>query len=615
MTVSQLPGASLTTEQWQLIETLSASLTSEQAHWISGYFAGIGSVLLRGNKTAIQSTDVRAPSAVVQAEPAATRTLTILHISETGNSTELATQLASLATKQGLNPTLIGADDYKIRKLKDEQDLLIITATHGEGDPPQSGMDFFEFVESRKAPALPDLRYAILALGDMSYEHFCGAGKRLDERFEALGAKRFIPRIDCDVDYEEPAATWSSDILKILVAERAAAAPVSAPASPSSTTANATQQVADSTYNKRNPFPATVIDSIVLSGRDSTRETRHIEISLADSGLTYAPGDALGIVAHNDPAIVEALLNTLDMNPSAPITIKGQSTTLSEALIGSFEVTTATLRFLDHWGELTGTTDIFTAMDSTERAAYLYENHIIDIVRTYPLKGLDPQHFVDGLRPLQPRLYSIASSLEIYPDEAHITVAPVRYNLHGETRSGVASGHLSDRAVADSVLPVYIQSNPHFRLPAGDNPIIMIGAGTGVAPYRAFMQEREANGGSGRSWLFFGERNFRTDFLYQTEWQNWLKEGILTKMEVAFSRDSAEKIYVQHRICEHAHDFYAWLEEGAYIYLCGDAERMAPDVHDMLVTVIEEQASVQREEAEEYLRDLQRDGRYQRDVY
>ncbi|BBL35682.1 sulfite reductase [NADPH] flavoprotein [Nitrosomonas stercoris] len=614
MTVSQLPGASLTTEQWQLIETLSASLTSDQAHWISGYFAGIGSVLLRGNQAAIPSTDAIAPSATAQIESAASRSLTILHISETGNSTELATRLADSATKQGLNPILIGAADYKIRKLKDEQDLLIVTATHGEGDPPQTGMDLFEFVESRKAPALPELRYAILALGDMSYEHFCGAGKRLDERFEALGAKRLIPRVDCDVDYEEPAASWSSDILKILVAERAAAAPVSIPTSSSAATAGAAQPAADPAYSKRNPFPATIIDSIALSGRGSTRDTRHIEISLADSGLTYVPGDALGIVAHNDPAMVEALLDALDMNPSDPVTIKNQSVTLSEALIGSLEITTATLRFLDHWGELTGTTDVFTAMDSAQRATYLYENHIVDIIRAYPLKGLDPQRFIDGLRPLQPRLYSIASSLEICPEEAHITVAPVRYQLHGEDRSGVASGHLADRAVADSVLPIYIQSNPHFRLPTGDDPIIMIGAGTGVAPYRAFMQEREVNGG-GRSWLFFGERNFRTDFLYQTEWQNWLKEGILTKMEVAFSRDGTEKIYVQHRIREHAHDFYAWLEEGAYIYLCGDAARMAPDVHDTLVTVIEEQASVQREEAEEYLRNLQRDGRYQRDVY
>lgn len=608
---SQLSRGTLTAEQWQLVEALGSSLTPEHAYWISGYFAGLGSALLRSSGTASQSPDVCIPPVVTQAEPVAARSLTILHISETGNSTELAIRLAALAVEQGLSPTLVGIADYKVRKLKEEQDLLIITSTHGEGDPPQSGMEFFEFVEGRKAPSLSGLRYAILALGDMSYEHFCGAGKRLDERFEALGAKRLQPRVDCDVDYEDPAAVWSTGILALLAAEQASA--ISSVASPSKTTGG-TQQANNSVYSKRNPFPATVIDNIVLSGRGSTRETHHIEISLADSGLTYEPGDALGIAAHNDPAMVEALLAALNMNPDAPLTVKGQTTTLFDALGKSFEITTATLRFLDHWGELTGTTDIFSAMDNTKRAAFLHDNHIIDIIRTYPLKGLDPQRFVDGLRPLQPRLYSIASSLSICPDEAHITIAPVRYKLHGEPRSGVASGHLADRAIADSVLPVYIQSNPHFRLPSNGEPIIMIGAGTGVAPYRAFMQEREANGG-GRSWMFFGERNFRTDFLYQTEWQDWLKNGVLTKMEVAFSRDGAEKVYVQHRIYEHAHDVYAWLEEGAYIYLCGDASHMAPDVHNILVTVIEEQASVQREEAEEYLRDLQRDGRYQRDVY
>lgn len=615
MTVPQFPGATLTAEQWQLIESLSSSLTPEQIRWLSGYFAGLDAALARGDTSGIAKPLVT--SATTAAPAAATtkpksRTLTILYASETGNAADLASDLAADAAKLGLRPTLTSMDDYKVRKIKEEQDLLILTSTHGEGDPPQPGMDFFEFIEHNKAPKLPDVRFAILALGDMSYEHFCGAGKRLDERFEALGAQRLHPRVDCDVDYEEPAAAWSEEILALLAAQASAAAE---PAAAQSATSMVTATDSGSqTYNKRNPFSATVIDTITLAGRGSTRETRHIEFSIEDSGLTYEPGDSLGIVAQNDPAVVEALLTALDMRANAPLTIKGQSTTLGEALASHFEITTATLRFLDHWGALTGAADTFAAMDSTQRAAFLYENHIIDIVRTYPLKGVDPQHFVDGLRPLQPRLYSIASSLNACPDEVHITVSPVRYTLHDIPRSGVASGQLADRIATDSVLPVYIQSNPHFRLPADDSPIIMIGAGTGIAPYRAFMQEREMRGG-GRSWLFFGERNFRTDFFYQTEWQSWLKDDVLTRMEVAFSRDSAEKIYVQHRLYEQAHDVYAWLEEGAILYVCGDAARLAPDVHDTLVTVIEEQASVQREEAEGYLRDLQRDGRYQRDVY
>ncbi|HWL46845.1 MAG TPA: assimilatory sulfite reductase (NADPH) flavoprotein subunit, partial [Sphingomonadaceae bacterium] len=520
--------------------------------------------------------------------------------------------LAEAAKAQGLAPTLVNVADYKVRKLKEEQDLLVVTATHGEGDPPQPAMEFFEFVESRKAPKLPEMRYAILALGDMTYEHFCGAGRRLDERFEALGAQRLRPRVDCDVDYEEPAAAWSTDILALFAADQAPAAPTLAVPAPAATAA--APQASASAFGKRNPFPAPVIDSLTLSGRGSTKETRHIEISLADSGLVYEPGDALGVVARNDPAVVEALLGVLGMDAAAPLTVKGSATTLGEALAGTFEITAATQRFLDHWVELTGARDAFSAMSSAEKATFLHGHHIVDIVRNFPAGGIDPQRFVDGLRPLQPRLYSIASSLAACPDEAHITVAPVRYELHGERRSGVASGQLADRTDHDSVLPVYIQSNPHFRLPADDKPIIMIGAGTGVAPYRAFMQEREARGG-GRSWLFFGERNFRTDFLYQTEWQGWLKDEVLTRMDIAFSRDRAEKVYVQHRLRERARDVYAWLEDGAHVYICGDATHLAPDVHDALLAIVEEQASVQREDAEEYFRDLQRDGRYQRDVY
>ncbi|HWW63900.1 MAG TPA: assimilatory sulfite reductase (NADPH) flavoprotein subunit [Sphingomonadaceae bacterium] len=610
MTASQFPGAALTAEQWRLVEALGASLNPQQARWISGYFAGLDSGLLRGGVQA-GAAPLALPSA---AAAPGTRALTILYGSETGNSAELAANLAAAAREQGLDPVLADMGEYKTRKLKDEQDLLILISTHGEGDPPQPAAGFFDFVESRKAPKLPNLRYAVLALGDMTYEHFCGAGKRLDERFEVLGGSRLRARVDCDVDYEEPAEAWGIEMLAMLAADRVDAVP--AVATTGAMVVPAPQPAAAaSAYGKRNPFPATVIENMVLAGRGSTKETRHIEISIEDSGLQYEPGDALGIVSRNDPALVDSLLGALHMEGDAPLTVKGHATTLAEALADRFEITTATQRFLDHWGELTSATESFSAMSSAERAEFLHGNHIIDIVRAFPLQGIDPQRFVDGLRPLQPRLYSIASSLAVVPDEVHLTVSPVRYALHGEPRSGVASGHLADRAPVDSQLQVYIQSNPHFRLPDDDRPIIMIGAGTGVAPYRSFLQEREARGSNGRSWLFFGERNFRTDFLYQIEWQTWLKDDILTRMDVAFSRDHAEKVYVQHRISEQARDVYAWLEEGAHVYVCGDATHLAPDVHEALLNVVEEQASIQREAAEEYFRDLQRDGRYQRDVY
>ncbi|HEU0134489.1 MAG TPA: flavodoxin domain-containing protein, partial [Allosphingosinicella sp.] len=480
----------------------------------------------------------------------------------------------------------------------------------GEGDPPQPALDFFEYVEGPKAPKLPELRYSVLALGDSSYEHYCEAGKRLDRRLEALGATRIAPRADCDVDYDETAAQWSAEALALLVAQAGAGCEVSAPADPAFPAATA--------HDKRNPFEARIIENIPIVGRDSTKETRHIELDIAGSGLAYEPGDALGVVARNDPAVVAALIEAAGLSGDCPLAVKGETTTLAEALEGHFEIALTPPRFLDHWAGLTGAAPLLRLSGDegkSERLAWLRSNHIIDIVRQFPLAGLQAETFVAGLRPLQPRLYSLSSSLSAMPDEAHITLAPVRYALHGETRHGVASAHLADRGAIGGTLPVYIQANEQFRLPDDDKAIIMIGAGTGIAPFRAFLQEREARGSTGRSWLFFGERNFRSDFLYQTEWQAWLKDGLLGRMDVAFSRDRGEKTYVQHRMLERSGELYAWLEDGAHLYLCGDAARLAPDVHETLITIVAEEGRLDRERAEEYVRDLQRGRRYQRDVY
>ena len=603
MTMMDYPGSALTLEQWKLVQQLGQSLTPAQARWISGYFAGLDAGLS-------QLATLEAPSTSVQAG-ASHRTLTILYGTETGNSTEVARALAAAARERDLSPSIVDMADYKTRQLKDEQDLLIITSTYGEGDPPQPAADFFEFVEGRKAPRLEHVRYAVLALGDSTYERYCEAGKRLDRRFEELGAFRLHPRVDCDIDYDQPASAsaWTEALLSTLTASASESAGVVA-AAPVSSTAVA--------YDKRNAFPATIIENIVLTGRGSTKETRHIELALAGSGLTYQPGDALGIVTHNDPAVVEAVLDALGLTAHTTITLKGQPATLGDALRHHFEITLATPRFLDQWAGLSAAAALRRLCQEDragERTVFLRSHHIIDIVRQFPMPGLDPQQFITGLRPLQPRLYSIASSLAVTSDEAHLTVAPVRYTLHGEPRAGVASVHLADRGAPDTTVPVYVQSNPHFRLPHDDAPIIMIGAGTGIAPYRAFLQEREAGGGGGRSWLFFGERNFRTDFLYQIEWQGFLKDGLLTRMDVAFSRDQGRKVYVQHRLLERARDVFAWLEEGAHVYVCGDATHLAPDVHEALITLVAAEGQVDRDGAEDYVRVLQRDHRYQRDVY
>ncbi|HEX8625637.1 MAG TPA: assimilatory sulfite reductase (NADPH) flavoprotein subunit [Allosphingosinicella sp.] len=594
------PADTLSLEQRRQVEALSGSVTPEQARWISGYFAGLEAGIAR----------LAGDGALPAGAAAAVRTLTVLHGGETGNSAGLAKAFAAAAADQGLVAQVEDMARYKPRRLREEQDLLLIVSTHGEGDPPQPALDFFEFVEGPKAPRLPELRYSVLALGDSTYEHFCEAGRRLDRRFEALGATRLSERAECDVDYDETAAQWRAEALALLVAQAGAGCEVSAPADPAFPAATA--------HDKRNPFPARIIDNLAIVGRDSTKETRHVELDIAGSGLTYQPGDALGIVARNDPAVVAALLDATGLSGDSVLTVKGETTTLAEALESHFEIAITPPRFLDHWAALTGSGELKRLSGDegkAERQAWLRSHHIVDIVRRFPAKNVDSTTFVTGLRPLQPRLYSISSSLSAMPDEAHISLAPVRYRLHGEARHGVASAQLADRSEVGDTLPVYIQPNEQFRLPEDDKAIIMIGAGTGIAPYRAFLQEREARGAAGKSWLFFGERNFRSDFLYQTEWQAWLKDGLLGRMDVAFSRDRGGKAYVQHRMVERAGDLFAWLEDGAHLYLCGDAARMAPDVHETLITIVAEEGRLQREGAEDYVRELQRSRRYQRDVY
>jgi sulfite reductase (NADPH) flavoprotein alpha-component len=549
--------------------------------------------------------------------PASTsRTLTVLFGSETGNSAGLGRSLADAARAQGIAVELFDMADYKPPRLKGEQDLLVITSTHGEGDPPQTAAGFFEFLESRKAPKLPHLRFAVLALGDSTYERYCEAGRRIDRRLEALGAHRLAERVDCDVDFDDPAAAWIEAAVRMLVP-----AEQTAPSGrvPSVVGMAAPVDTGAAVFDKRNPFVAPVIDNIVLTGRGSSKETRHIELSLAGSGLTYRPGDALGVVPRNDPALVAALLDRLGLSANAEVNVKQQAMTLVEALTSAFEITAATPRFLEHWAKASAAKELqhlCSPDQSGARTALLRQHHVLDIVERFPVPGIDADTLLAGLRPLQPRLYSIASSLAAAPDEVHLTVSTVRYDLNGRLRTGVASGQLARQTEDDATVPVYVQANTHFRLPDDDGaPILMIGAGTGLAPYRAFMQEREARGAKGRSWLVFGERNFRTDFLYQVEWQALLKSKMLTRMDVAFSRDSGTKVYVQDRLRQHGRDVFAWLEDGARLYVCGDATGMAPGVHGALVDVVQRHGGLSRVAASEYLASMQRDRRYLLDVY
>ncbi len=589
----------LSLEKWRQLEALADGLSAEQARWISGYFAGLDTGLLRSG--GVSSPPVAAPQS---------RSLTILYGTETGNSRELAKSLAATLHEQGLVASLYDLSDYKVRQLKDEQDLLFVASTYGEGDPPQPAVAFFEFLEGPRAPKLADVRYSVLALGDSTYEKYCEAGKRIDRRLEELGGSRISPRIDCDIDYEEPAASWSATVANLLAKD---AGVVEASAFPSAVAAKPA-----ATHDKRNPFPATILENIRIVGRHSTKETRHVELDLSGSGLNYQPGDALGFAPTNEARLVEELLEAAGVAGETIVTVKNSSLSLVSALTSRFEITTGSPRFIEQWAKLSGAEELEAlngASAVSQRVQFLAANHIVDIVRRFPVAGVSADALIAGLRPLQPRLYSIASSQAAVGDEAHLTVAPVRYELHGTPRTGVASTHIADRLEMGDTIPVYVQENPHFRLPADDVPLIMVGPGTGVAPFRAFLQEREMRGARGRSWLFFGERNMRSDFLYQLEWQQWLKDGVLSRLDVAFSRDSSEKAYVQQRMFEQAQELYAWLEEGAHFYVCGDEKTMARDVHAALIEVISQQASISRDAASSYVARLAEEHRYQRDVY
>jgi len=608
-----MPDGVLSAEQARQLESLAETLSPEQALWVSGYLAGLSA---RESRTTFARPSTGEPRARV----------TILYGSETGNAAGLSRLAHERATARGLDARVIDMADYKTRELKREAHILIVTATHGEGDPPDPARGFYEFVMGRKAPKLNGVRFAVLALGDSTYTHFCQAGKDFDMRLEALGALRLTERVDCDVDFDNPAEAWIDRVIEALAESMPAAGEAPAPASVGLPDALTHFLQPDGLaiptarrYDRKNPLEARLVDSIVLNGRGSDKETRHIELSIEDSGLIFEPGDSLGIVAENDPELVDDVIKAARLEPDTPVNGAGEERRLADALHTDYEITALTPPFLKSYAELVQSDELRALVESDDREPlqrFLAENQIIDVLARYPLAEPDASAFVKMLRKLQPRLYSIASSQKAFPGEVHLTVAPVHYTLNGRTRKGVASTYLSDRRGPDDAIKVYVEPNKTFKLP--DDPatsIIMIGAGTGIAPYRAFLQEREESDARGPAWLIFGDRRFRTDFLYQIEWQGYLKDGLLTRMDVAFSRDQDEKVYVQHRLLEQAREVYAWLEAGAHLYVCGDANSMAPDVHAALHRIVQREGAVSAEKATDYVRQLQEEKRYLRDIY
>ncbi len=594
---------SLDASQLALLQQLSSSLSPLQLAWSSGYLAakseqgGTSSVAVQGQ------TQVKAAS-----------TLTILFSSQTGNAKGVASKLAATATEAGISVNLKNIADYKVKGLKNESYLIIVTSTNGEGEPPDDALSFHEFLLSKKAPKLPNLSYSVLALGDSSYEFFCQTGKDFDERLAPLGAKQVSARVDCDVDYQQQASEWSASIVETLKDELTAETGLAEVVNLPVTASDASQ------YDKEHPFSAELILSQKITGRDSNKDVRHIEIDLSDSGLTYQVGDALGVYFENDTELVNELITALGLSADEVVTVADQTTTLAQALTEQLEITQTAPNFVEFWAKASADKSLLALVDDKNALREFSNAHQVIEVVALAAAQVSAQQFVDALRHITPRLYSIASSQSEVEDEVHLTVGLVEYQQGDKTRAGGASSFLGKRLEQGGKVKVFVEHNNNFRLPEQiQTPVIMIGPGTGVAPFRAFMQEREAqadNGAElGKSWLFFGDQTFTQDFLYQVEWQNYLKSGLLTKLDVAFSRDQAEKVYVQDRLKENAAEVYQWLEQGAHLYICGDADRMAKDVHNTLVDIVVEQGGKTSAEAETYLKTLRTNKRYQKDVY
>ncbi len=583
--------APFTSDQRQALESLLAGLDPVQRGWLSGFLAASG-----------------AP-APVSAAPVSAGKLTVLYGTESGNSEELADRTVKEAKKRGFKAVMKNMADIRPADLAKAGNLLVIVSTWGDGDAPETAVSFHkDFMTSDVT--MEGVRFSVCALGDTAYEKFCQIGKEFDARLEALGAVRIADRQDCDVDYEDGYATWLKNSL-------AALAPAFAEPVVSFVSVVATPAVE---YGKKNPFPAETIDSVILNGEGTAKETLHLEFSLEGSGLTYEPGDALAVVPVNAPDVVKSIIQASKLTGNEEVEVKNAGRKLlADALREDYDITALSRAVLTKLAEAADSASLreLLAEDAKEQLKeYNNGREIIDAILDFAPNGLSAEALAGIFRKLPVRLYSIASSPLAHENEVHLTVAAVRYNAHDRERKGVCSTYLADLVKPGDPVQMFVQPNKNFRLPAdGATPVIMVGPGTGVAPFRAFVEHRAALGNTGKNWLFFGDQHYTYDFLYQLEWQDHLKEGALTRLDVAFSRDQPEKVYVQDRMIAQSGELYKWLEEGAHFYVCGDALRMAHDVHEALISVVEFQAGISREAAEEYVENLKKSKRYQRDVY
>ncbi|NHB62440.1 NADPH-dependent assimilatory sulfite reductase flavoprotein subunit [Photorhabdus sp. RW14-46] len=593
--ISLLP---VSPEQLVRLQSEIGDFSPTQLAWLSGYFWGMVN----------QQPQVQA---VVPAVPAQ-ETITLISASQTGNARRLAEQLREDLLAQKLNVNLFNAGDYKFKQIAQEKILIIIASTQGEGEPAEEAVALYKYLYSKKAPKLNDTVFAVFGLGDTSYERFCQAGKDFDNRLNELGAQRLLERVDGDVEYQQVADQWRKQLTGILKQR----IPTETGTEITSAQDRSVNEVFSTSYTKQAPLIAALATCQKITGRGSDKDIRHIEIDLGDSGLRYQPGDALGVWFENDPELVDEVLNLLWLQGTEQVEVNGQKLSLREALISHVELTQNTSVIVEKYAVLAKDEKLLSLIaDKQALQQYAHNKPIADMIREAASQP-EAQQFIDLLRPLTPRLYSISSSQAEMENEVHLTVGVVRYEIDGRARTGGASGYLADRLQENSDIRIFIEHNDNFRLPADPRtPVIMIGPGTGIAPFRAFMQQREADGAEGKNWLFFGNPHFTEDFLYQVEWQRYVKDGLLTRIDLAWSRDQQHKIYVQDKLREQGEAVWCWIKEGAHLYVCGDANRMAKDVEHALLDIIAEHGGMDTEQADEFLSELRFERRYQRDVY
>ena len=592
--------------QAERLSNVLSELDVDQLRWLSGYISGITQTTSIASVTTTNQEVVSA-NAIPEVKP---QNITILYGSHTGHSEALSADLAAQAKQLGIEATVSDMASFKTRDLKKVENLAIIVSTHGLGDPPIQAEDLHKYLHGKKAPNLSHVNFSVLALGDTSYAEFCQTGREFDAVLEKLGANRILDRQDCDVDYEEPAEAWQKAFLSSVTQNSG---------QPTSDNVQLNGQATSSAtpvYSRKNLFEATILEKINLNGKGSSKETIHIELDLEGSGITYEPGDALGVYGSNSPKLTQAVLEATKLSGDQLVTTHDGEKTFLDALTYDYELTPLSKTTLQKYVELTDSEKLKGILGNTsEVQEYLEGRDILDLINEVHFE-FTAEQFISILRKNTARMYSIASSQEAVENEVHLLVSVVRYNALGRDKEGHCSTTLADRLEVDDKVKVFVDKNTRFRLPTDpEAPIIMVGPGTGVAPFRAFLQQLEVSEKKTPSWLFFGDRNFTTDFLYQTEWQQYLSEGVLTKADVAFSRDQANKQYVQDRMIENGKELYEWLEKGAHFYVCGDASRMAKDVDSALKEIIQQQGGLSLEKTEAYIKNLQMSNRYQTDIY